>query len=72
MTLLLILFESSASGLMPDIYRVLKIDGTAFKVREKRLAFFFFFFSNLRAARMIHLALSMLFCLKLDCKMVVN
>lgn len=43
MTLLLILFESSASGLMPDIYRVLKIDGTAFKVREKRLAFFFFF-----------------------------
>lgn len=71
MTLLLILFESSASGLMPDIYRVLKIDGTAFKVREKRLAFFFFF-SNLRAARMIHLALSMLFCLKLDCKMVVN
>ena len=44
MTLLLILFESSASGLMPDIYRVLKIDGTAFKVRDKRLAFFFFFF----------------------------
>lgn len=70
MTLLLILFESSASGLMPDIYRVLKIDGTAFKVREKRLAFFFF--SNLRAARMIHLDLFMLSCLKLDCKMVAN